>query len=309
MVSVIVPVYNAARVLPRTLPGLLGQDHPVEILFVDDASTDETPNLLRQAAAGREDVRILTHATNRGRAAARNTGIAEATGEVLLFFDADVRPEPSAARAHSRIHQRAEVVGALSRSILADLDPRDPYHQYLRARGAQLPAAPGAPLPLKYFVTTFISVRAAAVREVGGFDEYLTYGEDLDFAYRLAQRYPQGLVYAPDAVVHHFDHGHLGDRLAKLRAFGRDNLPYLLDKHPGLARAADLEFVLSPAEQIGWRARLLRFGLRPRLGEALVALAPTLPSRLVPHVLRYVMAAEVMAAYTEGRRAPAPTPV
>lgn len=303
-VSIVVPVFNAAHVLPRTLPGLLAQDHPAEILFIDDASTDASPELLREAAAGREDVRVITHPRNRGRAAARNTGLEAAQGEVILFLDADVRPEPGAVRAHAAAHRQDGVVGALSRPLLEGLDPRDPYHIYLRARNARPPAAPGAPLPLKHFIIGYTSVKASALREAGGFDERLSYGEDLDLAFRLARRHPQGLVYAPGAIVHHFDHGRLEERLAKLRAFGRDNLPYLLRKHPGLAEAAGLGFVLSPREPGGWG----RGGWVLQRGPArwMLALLPAVPARLVPPILRYAMAAEVRAAYREGASAPVP---
>lgn len=297
-VSVIVPIYNAAETLPTTLPSWLIQEH-AELLLVDDGSTDGSQTLLQSMTIGHSSVRILRHAENRGRAAARNTGIAAATGDVLLFLDADMRPEPDFVWHHALIHRDAGVIGVVSRPVLEGLDGSDYYHDYLQSRIRAAKGERGAPLPFKYFIIGYTSIKAHAVRGVGGFDERLSYGEDLDLAYRLASRYPNGLVRSDNPVVHHYDHGTLDDRLRKLREFGRDNLPLLLTKHPGLERTANLDFVDSGARPTV-ASRIKRWSLRSSVAASIRHLLPYVPPVARPSLLRYLMASTIADAYRQG---------
>lgn len=90
MISVILPTYNRAPFLERAMGSVLAQRRPCgELLVVDDGSTDNTADLVaRWAASASVPVRYL-HQENRGAAAARNTGIRAARGELLAFLDSD----------------------------------------------------------------------------------------------------------------------------------------------------------------------------------------------------------------------------
>ena len=93
-VSVIVPVYNRAKVIRPCLDSILAVDYPVdrlELIVVDNASTDDTPRVLEQYAAR---IRIIREA-KRGPAAARNAGLRVARGEVAAFTDSDCQVEQS----------------------------------------------------------------------------------------------------------------------------------------------------------------------------------------------------------------------
>ncbi len=186
------------------------------------------------------------------------------------------------------------------------MDPADPYHRYLQSRRGARALGPGRPLPFKYFIIGYTSVKAAAVREVGGFDERFTYGEDLDFAFRLAQRYPAGLRHSDRPVVHHYDHGDLDARIQKLHEFGRDNLPTLLAKHPGMAAAANVDFVDSPLVRSSWRATLKRWGLRPGVAASLRRFLPYLPPTVSNVFVRYILAAAVADAFYHSVSTPTP---
>ena len=86
LVSVIVPSYNAARFLPEAIASVRRQHYePLEILIVDDGSTDATPQLVPRLGA---DIRYFRK-ENAGVASARNVGLREARGEVIAFLDAD----------------------------------------------------------------------------------------------------------------------------------------------------------------------------------------------------------------------------
>ena len=93
-ISVVVPVYNVAPFLPRCLDSLLGQTHrDLEILCVNDGSTDASPGILRDYEEKDARVRVLTK-ENGGLSDARNFGIDRARGEVLAFVDGDDAVSP-----------------------------------------------------------------------------------------------------------------------------------------------------------------------------------------------------------------------
>jgi glycosyltransferase involved in cell wall biosynthesis len=85
LISVIIPAYNAGRYLGEALISVFGQDYsPMEVIVVDDGSTDETA-AVAQSYSGV----IYTCQSNKGPAAARNTGIGMAHGDFIAFLDAD----------------------------------------------------------------------------------------------------------------------------------------------------------------------------------------------------------------------------
>ena len=88
-ISVVVPVYNAAKYLPRCLDSVLTQDYSnLEIICVNDGSTDDSLSVLQVYAQKDERVKVLSQ-FNQGAAAARNKGIKNATGDYISFIDAD----------------------------------------------------------------------------------------------------------------------------------------------------------------------------------------------------------------------------
>ena len=94
-ISVIVPVYNAAAFLPACVKSLREQTHrSLELIFVDDGSTDGSGRLLDSYAKDDPRIRVI-HRTNGGVSAARNDGIDAATGDYVGFVDADDTVEPT----------------------------------------------------------------------------------------------------------------------------------------------------------------------------------------------------------------------
>lgn len=91
-----VPAYNAAKRIGRTLSSIVSQDHgAIEIIVVDDGSSDGTGETARDllSNSGR-DFRIIAHETNLGVSAARNSGLGSASGDYMIFFDADDIADP-----------------------------------------------------------------------------------------------------------------------------------------------------------------------------------------------------------------------
>lgn len=93
-ISVIIPVYNAANTLARCLDSVLMQTYQAhEIIAIDDGSTDTSKTILQEYASKNPQIRVITQA-NMGVSTARNVGIETATGDWMMFLDADDYLEP-----------------------------------------------------------------------------------------------------------------------------------------------------------------------------------------------------------------------
>jgi glycosyltransferase involved in cell wall biosynthesis len=199
-VSVIIPVRNGADLLRSCLAALLLQTYPaelVEVVIVDNASTED----LRPAMPADPRVRLL-HEARPGSYAARNTGLAAATGTVLAFTDGDCVPDPAwltEAVSVLRAQPRADMVGGAVTMFFRGPEPASgpelyearhgfPQESYLRDQ--------------QFAVTANMLTWRDVVDRVGGFDGSLVSRGDADFGHRVAAA---GLLqrYAPDAVVRH----------------------------------------------------------------------------------------------------------
>lgn len=103
LVSVIVPVFNAADVLATALHSLRAQSWPnLEILVVDDGSSDESLTIARIAEGSDQRIRVIAHGDNRGAYAARNSGFSEARGNFITVHDADDWSHPQKIELQAR---------------------------------------------------------------------------------------------------------------------------------------------------------------------------------------------------------------
>ncbi len=89
-VSIIIPCYNSAQFLQKAVDSALTQSvNEIEIILIDDGSTDKTPTLLQHYKMSDNRVEVITHIKNLGLGAARNSGIDMANGEYIFFLDSD----------------------------------------------------------------------------------------------------------------------------------------------------------------------------------------------------------------------------
>ncbi len=96
MLSILMPVYNERERVERAIAEVLATELPtdVELIVIDDGSTDGTGEILRAGSWG-ERVRLVEHAHNQGKGAAIQTGLTHARGELAAIFDADLEYDPS----------------------------------------------------------------------------------------------------------------------------------------------------------------------------------------------------------------------
>ena len=89
LISVIVPIYNVEKYLPKCLDSLVGQSYPnLEIILVDDESPDRCGEICDEYAKSNKNIKVL-HQKNQGVSAARNNGVKISTGEYISFVDPD----------------------------------------------------------------------------------------------------------------------------------------------------------------------------------------------------------------------------
>lgn len=207
LVSVVIPTYNRASLVPRAIESVLAQTHSdFEIIVVDDASTDDTQATVQ--AYDDDRIMYLAHETNRHVSAARNTGIAHASGEYIAFLDDDDEWRPT------KLKKQIDCMCATGEEVAMVycwMDYRDGetivrrYRPQLRGDIFER-AIGGQPIG----GCSTLLVRAEAIDRVGGFDESLPRGNDGDFIRRVARIYQ--VDYVPEVLVHHYvnhEHGRI----------------------------------------------------------------------------------------------------
>ncbi|WP_051296083.1 glycosyltransferase family 2 protein [Eisenibacter elegans] len=193
--SVIVPSYNGAHKLPQLLEALVSQQSECdfELIVVVDGSTDCSEEVLIAWQSRFQALRIISQA-NGGRAQARNAGAAAAVGELLLFFDDDMRPRPGLLAAHQQRHKHWPQPSILIGQALEDYERLQTdlqrYRAYLSRHWAKPYEGLGEqPLPpgQVFLTAAHCSLPKQLFEQLQGFDEALTDAEDFDFAIRAAE--------------------------------------------------------------------------------------------------------------------------
>lgn len=200
LVSAIIPTYNRARLVTDAVESILGQTYPeVEIIVVNDGSTDDT---LSRLARYRGRTRIISQ-KNAGPAAARNRGIAAATGELVAFLDSDDVWLPEKLERQVAILERA---GSSVPCCLSNITMR--FHQTERTSFDIAALHPDFEEGIwtnvdEVLATRFllfnqsVLVRRKALEKIGGFDEKLWLLEDYELALRLSLEGPWAYIRKP----------------------------------------------------------------------------------------------------------------
>ncbi len=202
LVSVIIPTYNNAKLIPYTLESILGQSYsPLEIIVVNDGSTDETAEVV-QRYAPRGAVRLHTQ-PNQGDIAARNKGIELARGDYIAFIDSDdlwnrehvrllveeIERSPETGMAFDNvIYFTASDAAAPDREEKIMVDP---------PRAKRMAAGPVALQEIytdNLITTSAFMVRKQVFARVGVFDKDIYLMNDLHLFYRIGAYYTMRFV-------------------------------------------------------------------------------------------------------------------
>ena len=224
-VSVVVASYNGERTLRACLSSLGKLNYPdYEVILVDDGSTDATQEIARAYP----QVRPFRHEKNLGLSAARNTGIAAATGEIIAFTDSDCRADED---------WLYYLVGSLLANPWAGVGGPNllPPEDSLLATAVM--ASPGGPAQVmlndrqaEHIPGCNMAFYKRALEEVGGFDPiFRQAGDDVDLCWRLQQAGLQ-IGFSPAAFVWHYRRSTVRAYLRQQRGYG-DAEALLVRKH------------------------------------------------------------------------------
>ena len=195
VLSVVIPTYGKADTLPRVVRHLESQTLPreqFEVVVIDDGSPDDTATRLASIAAGTPlQFRFLVQ-ENRGVSAARNRGVAESRGEIVLFIQDDILGAPDLLERHVALHRRhPEITSAGVGRVTWPPDwSIDHFMHWLDNGGPQVryhQVIGQDRVSFKHFYTCNVSLKREAI-VAHPFDEAIVYGfEDIELAFRLEQ--------------------------------------------------------------------------------------------------------------------------
>lgn len=313
-VSVVIPTRNGARRLPRCLAAVRAQDYrgPVEIVVVDDASTDDTAGV-----AAAHGARVLRSDANVGPGQARNLGVAAAMHDVLAFTDDDCVPE--AGWLTGIVHQIDNGAAAVCGLTLPDGE-HSVLLRHLRANNVMLPLAMtfhgerstltravdyargllgigaidwerSGPRQVFSAGSGNLATTRRIFEDVGGFDPRFRFSaEDQDLCRRVGAAHPAGLWFTPEARVRHVYRDSLRDTLRRSAAYGAGHM-VLREKIPGVG-------VLVFPVPLAWAAATVALVLTvPRRALLPTLLLPIAYPRYVRGVGRYGVRDAVCFAY------------
>jgi len=260
-ISIVIPTYNRAKELERCLHSLFALDYPahcLEIIVVDDASTDETSSTLQrmvqEAAARGLEMRVVCHKQRQGVGVSRNTGAEAARHNLIAYLDSDCVASPGWLRELVPAFQdeRVAAVGSMIRaydrkSLLGRYeDVRSSLFMGMQPQQVRLEG------PLTYLPTANMLLRRAAWQQLSGFAP-MTQGEDVDFCRRLLIS-GASMRYLPQGIVYHDYRTTLGAFLRIRFAYASAEAP-LLQRHP-----TERRILLLPPEQATFAGALLGGG-------------------------------------------------
>ncbi|HJQ27322.1 MAG TPA: glycosyltransferase family 2 protein [Blastocatellia bacterium] len=231
-VSVIIPTWNGRELLAEFLPSVFAaldeyRDRhaaAVELLVVDDASTDDTLDWLRATHSEQSALRVVALAENLGFLRAVNRGFAEARHDIIFLLNNDVRVEADAIAPLVGHFDDGHVFAVCSKAYRLGTDFLDGAGKLGRfERGfwrvflnydilpTRLPAG-AAPFPSFFASGGYVAYDAQKLATLGGFCEWLApnYWEDVEICYRAWKR-GWSVAYEPASVVHHVSSATLGD--------------------------------------------------------------------------------------------------
>jgi len=230
LLSVIIPTYNRKGVLVKCLNALFHQTclrSVYEVLVVDDGSTDGTEEVMRKFAASAPVKFRYCRQEHKGPAAARNVGIRNARGKIILFIGDDIIATPNLLEEHLKWHAQypednVAVLGYVTWSPGIEVTP---FMYWLENGGPQFKfyqIADQIKVNCEYFVTSNVSLKRRFLLKNGAFfDEDFPYAsyEDVELAYRL-DKLGMKLLYNKNAIGYHSHYMSLDDACRRMEKVG-----------------------------------------------------------------------------------------
>jgi len=228
-ITVVVPTYNRLPVLKKVITALENQtlrNNNFEVIVVSDGSSDGTNEYLTDY--GSHLVLRAIFQNNSGPATARNRGVKEAIGEIILFLDDDVVPAPNLVEAHQTAHRHychedVVIIGPMLTPADFELSP---WTKWMQERlGEQYNSMTGGEWEptARQFYTGNASLPRSMFLKFNGFDPSLRRAEDVEFAYRLSDNGIR-FIFCGQAKGFHYEARSFDSWLKIAYSYGRNDV-------------------------------------------------------------------------------------
>ena len=196
-ITLALPCFNASHYIRFVLDSIKLQTHsPDEVIVVDDGSTDDLKTIVKEYAS----IRLISHDRNRGIGYSRNTAWKNASGDIILFVDADTILHPNLLNTIVNGYGYDQIAGIGGRGIeKIQLSQCDQWRKAFLFQTWGNCSQSNVP----FLFGMVSSYRRKILETLGGFDPFFkNSGEDLDMGYRI-QKAGYRLLYNPDAIAFH----------------------------------------------------------------------------------------------------------
>ena len=212
LVSVNITTFNRADLIPRCLDSVLKQSYEnVEIVVVDDCSTDHTAQVMETYVEQYGYIKYIRHENNQGNAHARNTALAHCNGYYVAFMDDDdewIDPDKLQKQVDIFESNHLDNLGIVCTSVKIldsignetlkiEEKPKDLTNHILRKNGI--------------IHNSTVMTRKSVMEEIGGFDTHMPKGVDSEFFRTLIVEYKYDVYFMPDITTVYYEH--LGHRM------------------------------------------------------------------------------------------------
>lgn len=290
LVSVILPTYNRASILNNSIEAVLKQTyHKLELIIIDDGSTDETKEMIAKVADPR--VHYLRIGENKGVANARNEGISSSHGEVLAFADSDDIWLPGKLDSQVEIFTKfphLELLFADYLNINHITNIRD-YGFRQNSKGLKLlktvlltencheiiTGAPEALLRSNFIATPTVLIRSSVITKIGNFNATLMGGSDFEFWWRASV---SGIQFAYQTIPW-IERNKIDDSITATNISFSPRLLQSLEACTEIAKKSNQPGLiphLRKAQHRAWSALIWAHGRRGERKQALVAFKKSL---------------------------------
>lgn len=222
--TVVIPTYNRSKTLEKALAKYSEQASACtfEVIVVDDGSTDSTRDIVGAASRRSACPVRYVRQENQGPAAARNSGLRQASGAIILFTDDDIIPGPALVAEHLAWHRRFPDLptAVLGNVVWAEDAKPTPFMEWYGSHSMFLYGqfVRGCELDYTDFYTCNLSLKTEFLRSHGGFNEEFKSAayEDIELGYRL-KKAGMKLLFNADALAYHEQHISFDDACRRAR--------------------------------------------------------------------------------------------
>ena len=235
-VDIVIPCYNVENIIEKCVRSLSSQAYPknrYHCYFINDASTDRTPEILDNFN-NVDNITVIHHKKNLGLSSTRNTGINKCNADFIAFLDGDMVVESNWLESFFPYFKK-NIIAVMGDNVPPDdiiLNPVEKYY-FGNLRGARQ-FNDGENISFQYMLYGNAMVRRSGLINSGLFDAKINKygGEDTDLSAKIWNKYPHCFIYSKKSNSVHYHRRTLKEFCLSMKIYGENNLPVLIKRYP-----------------------------------------------------------------------------